>query len=206
MIDTDLKFEQHISSKIAKANSIAGLIRRSFSFLDGQLFKQLFTSFVRPHLEYCERVWSPHLRKDINRIESVQRRATKLVDGLRNLSYEERLRKLDLPTLAFRRLRGDMIELYKHHHLYDSRCLSSSFRPKCKPRHHDAQLARNFANDGVRGCQHNSFYYRTIQTWNELPRNVVSAGTLNSFKNRLDKYWKEHPMRFNHEQTKDEDS
>ena len=60
MIDSDMKFDQHISAKVKKANSIAGLIRRSFSFLDGLLFKQLFTTLVRPHLEYCQSVWSPH--------------------------------------------------------------------------------------------------------------------------------------------------
>ena len=63
--------EEHISSKVKKANSIMGLIRRSFSFLDCHLFKQLYITFVRPHLEYAQTVWAPHLMKYINIIENV---------------------------------------------------------------------------------------------------------------------------------------
>ena len=200
MIDSDMKFDQHISAKVKKANSIAGLIRRSFSFLDGLLFKQLFTTLVRPHLEYCQSVWSPHLKKDINLIESVQKRATKMIDSFKHLTYEERLRKLNMPTLVFRRLRGDMIEIFKHYQSYDRKSLSNCFRPRCAPgRRHNFQLERNFAKDGLRGVQHNSFYFRTIKTWNELPKAVVDSETLNTFKNRLDEHWKNHPLRFNYD-------
>ena len=79
-IDSELKFSDHLNMKVNKANSMAGLIRRSFDYLDGSLFRQLYTALVRPHLEYCQTVWAPHLQKDVNTIESVQRRATKLVD------------------------------------------------------------------------------------------------------------------------------
>ena len=84
------------------------------------MFKQLFTAIVRPHLEYANAVWNPFLQKHIISVENVQRRATKMVPGLRDLSYEARLRALKLPTLAYRRYRGDMIEMYKlSHGLYD---------------------------------------------------------------------------------------
>ena len=204
IFDSEMKFEQHINAKIKKANSMAGLIRRTFSFLDGNLFKRLFTTLVRPHLEYCQNVWSPHLKKRINLIEAVQKRATKLVDGLHNLTYEERLQELNLPTLVFRRLRGDMIELFKHHHSYDEECLSKWFRRRCKPaRCHNFPLERNFTSDGVRGVLHNSFYFRAIKTWNELPKDVVDAETLNEFKNRLDEHWNDHPLRYNYEYTQE---
>ena len=74
IIDMGLTFEEHIATKVKKANGIMGLIRRSFSFLDGETFKKLYTSFVRPHLEYANPVWSPHLRKHIRLLESVQKR------------------------------------------------------------------------------------------------------------------------------------
>ena len=80
-IDSKLNFEEHISSKVTKANALVGLIRRSFSFLNGTLFKLLFVSHLRSHLEYCQPVWSPYLKKQINMIENEQRRATKLFDG-----------------------------------------------------------------------------------------------------------------------------
>ena len=81
---------------------MVGLIQRSFSFLSPEMFKILYTTFVRPYLEYAQVVWSPKLCKHINLIESVQRRATKTVGALKNLSYEERLQFMNIPTLKFR--------------------------------------------------------------------------------------------------------
>jgi hypothetical protein len=125
IIDSRLSFEQHIASKINKANSIVGLIRRSFQFLDKAMFRQLFIANVRPHLEYADAIWNPFLKKHVTAVENVQRRATKMVPGLGNLTYEARLRTLNLPTLAYRRYRGDMIEMFKlTHGLYDEQVIS----------------------------------------------------------------------------------
>ena len=191
-IDSELKFDEHISNKVNKANAMVGLIRRSFSYLDGELFKKLYTCFVRPHLEYAQSIWQPHLIKQKKMIENVQIRATKLVDGFHDLSYEERLKKLNLPTLTYRRERGDMIEIYKHIHNYDEQIISSNFRRQLRPsRRHDFQLVENIPADGVRGKQHILFYFRNNRRWNELPANVVNAETINQFKNRLDEAWKE---------------
>ena len=203
VIDSELKFVEHISQKVKKANSMVGLIRRSFSFLSCQLFKVLYVAFVRPQLEYAQATWSPFLRKYVNMIENVQIRATKLVDGLSNLNYFERLRKLDLPTLAYRRERGDMIEMYKHFHAYDTETLSPKFRAKERSsRKHHFQLHHNIQRDGDYGIQANSFYYRTVKTWNELPKEVVNAVNINSFKNSLDVHWK--TKRFTYENPKSE--
>jgi len=117
-IDSNLSFAEHISSKVRVANAMVGLIRRSFSHLDGYSFKKMFSAFVRPHLEYAQSMWSPQLTKYISMLENVQIRATKLVDGYGYLDYSERLKRLNLPTLAYRRLRGDMIEVYKHFSKY----------------------------------------------------------------------------------------
>ena len=139
--------------------------------------------FVRTHLEYPQSVWSPHLTEHINTIVKVQMRATKLVDGLSDLDCEGRLRKLDLPTLVYRRSRGDMIELWKHFHAYDSSTLSHLFQPHDRTiRIHNYQLIWNEPKDGLRGLQANSFYYRTINTWNHLPKDVVSAKDIDNFK------------------------
>ena len=76
---------------------------------------------MRSHLEYGQSVWSPYKLKHIDALEAVQRRATKILPSLKNLCYAERLRKLSLPTLTYRRIRGDMIELYKiMHGIYSS--------------------------------------------------------------------------------------
>ena len=96
-----------------KANSIMGLIRRTYTYLNEQSFKDLFQALVRPHIEYAEAVWSPFKVGDIEKIENVQRRATKQVPTLKNMEYNERLKKLKMPTLKYRRMRRDMIEVFK---------------------------------------------------------------------------------------------
>ena len=91
IVDSDLTFEEHISSKIRSANVIVGLIRRSFSYLDCKSFMKMYT-FVRPHIEYSQSVWAPYLMKYINLLENVQIRATKIVGGISKLDYTERLK------------------------------------------------------------------------------------------------------------------
>ncbi|KAJ8040215.1 hypothetical protein HOLleu_14445 [Holothuria leucospilota] len=78
------------------------------SILDEQSLKLLFQALVRPQLEYAAAVWSPHFQRDIDAIENVQRRATRLIPSLKGLTYTERLKKLKLPILKYRRLRGDI--------------------------------------------------------------------------------------------------
>ena len=160
---------------------------------------KIFTAFVRPHLEYGQAIWSPYLRKYINLIENVQIRATKLVDGFGKLSYNERLSRLNLPTLAFRRLRGDMIETFKHFHKYDRNVLPTSFKPRSRlSRRHNFQIQPIVPKDGKRGLHKNSFYCRIDDVWNSLPSEVVDSPTVDIFKNRLDILWKQLPLRFDH--------
>ena len=85
-------------------------------FVNKETFNALYKSLVRPILEYCAPVWNPCKVKQIKTLESVQRRATKLVKELKNKSYTERLLFLDLPTLSYRRRRGDMITTFKMLH------------------------------------------------------------------------------------------
>ena len=197
VIDSQLSFDEHINLKIKKANAMVGLIRRTFTYLEPLFFKKLYVAFVRPHLEYAQSTWSPYLRKHINAIEKVQMRATKYVDGFSQLPYSERLQRLDLPTLAHRRKRGDMIEVFKHSASYDKTALSATMKFSTRPsRKHDRQIIRMEATDGVRGKQRNSFYYRTPATWNDLPRDVVESDSVTLFKQRLDAHWKNDEERF----------
>ena len=197
VIDSELTFEEHIAKQVKKANSILGVINRSFEHLSPTIFKILYTTFVRPHLEYAQSVWSPNLRKNINLIEGVQRRATKLVSVCRNMPYEERLCMLELPTLEFRRLFCDMVQVYKHLHYYDKNTLPNKLNTRTRPtRRHDYELTPNFGKDGFRGTQTNSFYFRTIASWNKLPKHVVNAKTVKLFKAKLNEAWKTHPKKF----------
>ena len=121
-VDPELKFSKHAEIQVNKADKIPrkilGMIRRSYEFLDVDTMKRLFVALVRPHLEFSNVAWSPKLAKDKNLIERVQRRATKLVPELKHLPYEDRLKRMKLPSLCYRRARGDMIEVYKYTHGY----------------------------------------------------------------------------------------
>ena len=76
----------------------------------------LFGALVWSHLEFGNVVWSPRLEKDKKLVEGVQRRATKIILGLKDLTYEQRLEKMKLPSMCYRRLRGDLIEMFKYTH------------------------------------------------------------------------------------------
>ena len=199
IFDASLQFEIHMKEKISKASSIFALIRRSYKYLNITTFKLLFKSLVRSHLEYASSVWSPWKIKYIDSIENVQRRATKQIPGFKNLSYEERLRRLKLPSLKFRRIRGDMIETYKilcniydpdvspNLKLYDED--SKRTRGNCK------KLRKERCNKTLRSM---SFPMRIINIWNSLPDYVINASSVNSFKNSLDKYWANQDMIYNY--------
>ena len=113
IMQNDLKWNSQCTKAVKTANRVLGMIRRSFSYLNKDIALHLYKTLVRPHLEYCVQAWRPHLKKDIELMEGVQRRATKLVPSMRNYSYEERLKLFGLTTLETRRIRGDLIEVFK---------------------------------------------------------------------------------------------
>ena len=98
----------------AKGNQILGLIRRNISYnMENTLIISLYKTIVRPHLEYCIQAWRPYHKKDIYELKIVHRRATKLLPELKHLCYERRLLERRLTTLETRRLRGDLIQVFK---------------------------------------------------------------------------------------------
>ena len=110
LIDPTLSFSSHCETQVGKANRILGMIRRAYSYLDNHSLVELYTSLVRPRLEYGYPAWSLLYKKDCNILENVQRRATKMVPALKDLPYEERLKSLKLPSLFYRRAQGDIID------------------------------------------------------------------------------------------------
>ena len=92
IFDNKLNFTEYISTKVTKANQIVGLIFRTFTFMNREMFLNLFKSLVRPYLEYATTTWSPIYKKDAIQTENVQRRATRLVTSLKHLSHSERLK------------------------------------------------------------------------------------------------------------------
>ncbi len=113
MIASSFKISQQCKEAAGKAKRMLGFMKRNFSFKNKDIILPLYDSLIRPHLEYAVQFWSPHLAKDIAKLEAVQRRATKMIPSLRNKSYEERLARLHLLSLEKRCLRGKLIECFK---------------------------------------------------------------------------------------------
>ena len=96
-----------------------GLIKRSYTYLDRNSFRYLFNALLRPYLEDCVSIWYPLLKKDEELIENALRRASKLIPGISNSSYADCLCAIDIPSMKYRRIRGDMIQVYKIFHCED---------------------------------------------------------------------------------------
>ena len=198
IIDKDLSFSQHMNDKINKANRIVGMIRGSFRYLTEETFLQLYKAIIRPHLEYANCIWYPCKKKDITQVENVQRRATKLIPSIKDLSYEERLKKLRLPTLTYRRARGDMIETYKMlSGEYDPE-VNNLLRPSTDSatRGHSKKLFLQRAEKTVRQSY---FTIRIVKLWNSLPSDVVTAPSLPSFERRFDRTMRNHEGVYNYQ-------
>ena len=187
-MDPLLKFDEHITRTVKKARSLSGMILRSITGRTSDILIPLFIGLVRPVLEYANPVWSPMYKKDIIRVESVQRHFTKRISGLNHLSYHERLRALNIPSLEYRRSRGDMIETYKIvHNIYDKLTTKTLFKKNdCITRTNSKKLFKPHCV--TKKFQH-FFSNRIINTWNSLPERIVNAESLNVFKNTLDRYW-----------------
>ena len=100
----DLKPSLQCNKAADKALKLLGLLKRTFRNINVRNFPFLYKTYIQPHLEYCVQLWSPYLVKDVNSLERVQRRATKLVKDISHLPYEDRLRILNLPSLYDRHL------------------------------------------------------------------------------------------------------
>jgi len=157
---------------------------------------------ICPWWNSCTHLWSSLIwnmatlygihfwKKDIELLESVQHRVTRMIPALRNLPYEDRLWKMDLPSLAYRRLRGDAIETYMYRHgIYNAD--SSALLPLAdesegvNTRGHSLKLLKRNCKKSIRG---NVLGFRIVNVWNSLPEDVVNASSVNAFKELFDRH------------------
>ena len=177
-MNANMKVSEQCRIAASKANQVLGMIRRNITYKDKSLIVPLYKAIVRPHLEYCIQAWNPHLRKDIDMLEKIQRRATKLIPGLRDLRCEERLKECGLTTLETRRLRGDQIEVFKILNGYENIDSNIFFEIKESKitRGHNYTLVKKQSRLDVRKY---SFSQRTINVWNKLSTDCVHASSVN---------------------------
>ena len=186
-VSNTMKPSKYVCERVKIANARVNLIRRNLEFKSADVVCKLYNAQVRPILEYCVSFAYPYLQKDIDRLEQVQRRATRLIPALKHLDYKDRLAALNMYSLKRRRLRGDMIHVYKLLYSDDLNWKKffrlSSDVSTAETRGHSLKLAKAQVRTQLYAS---SFSNRVVNYWNDLTESVVSAPSLETFKSRLD--------------------
>lgn len=175
IVSNDLKPSKHISSTVKKANSRLGMIRRCFSNRSPEVISNLYTTLIRPVLEYCSPAWSPWTKTDISEIDRVQRRCEKLCN-----------KHIEFQSLTERRTKYDLRETYKiinEAYVMDSNKFFN--RNVNNLRGHSQKLNVSRSRTDIRK---HFFSNRVIQQWNTLPDKIITAPNIDSFKEELEPY------------------
>jgi len=184
-VSADIKWEKQCIEAVKKANKMLGLIKKNFQDKSKETIMPLYKSLVRPHLEYCCQVWSQYLSKDINLIEGVQRKATKLIKDIKHLSYDERLENLGLSRLTTRRVRSDLIQTFKIINGIYKLDKSLFFEIDSGGRRgHSSKLFKKRSRLDIRKY---AFSNRTVDKWNSLTQDCINCTTINAFKCHIQK-------------------
>jgi hypothetical protein len=184
IVDFSLKFQSHIDKIIGKAYSRIGTLFRGFSCRNLSFLRLAYITYIRPIMEYASCVWSPHLLKDINALENVQRHFSKRIKAISELSYTERLALLDLEPLELRRLKCDLVMYFKIlNNLVSVPCDEHfTFSSVSNTRAGGYKITKPFCATNIFG---NMFFNRCVKAYNSLSDYVKTSTSLMMFKNRL---------------------
>jgi hypothetical protein len=192
LVSDDLKPAAQCAKAAKTATTVLGQISRSFRYRDKKIFLALYLRYVRPHLEFASQAWSPWYQKDIAVLEKVQKRAIGMINGLRQDSYEGKLKELGLQSLQERREEADLIMAYK---LINGKLpVKSDNWPKLvNERGRENPHVTRAAADGLRFVQpfartdrrKHFFTVRVCEQWNKLPLELKKSKNLGQFKKNL---------------------
>ena len=183
-IDEHLSFSKHINNIARKAHARCSLIMKCFQSKRLDCLVKAYVTYVRPLLEYNSPVWSPHWAKDIRTLERVQKRFSKKLPALHDLSYSERLERLGLERLEARRIRADLVLTYKIVSGLSELTLSDFFTLSnvTQTRGHMYKLCMpKFRTDVRKYC----FCFFFVAIWNDLPADKINFNSLASFTRTL---------------------
>ena len=181
LIDTSLKFHQHISTTVRKAAGLSQNLLKCTVCRSPDFMLTLFRSHIRPIIEYYSCLWHTRYLGDLRMLESVQRRWTKCIADMSNLDYRCRLRALNLFSVQGRLLRADMIQCWK---MFHGKCAVNAadlftLAPQAGTRGHRFKVCHSRPHTDVR---QRSFSVRCVGFWNSLPEQVVSETDFRTFK------------------------
>ena len=188
---TDMSWQKQIDKMTTKANRMLGLLRRNLRNCSQKIREQAYIGLVRPHLEYCSPVWSPHTKKDITRVESIQRRAARFVlqNYHRRESVSAMMQQLQWKSLEWRRQAASLVMLYKIQHnivAINPALYLSPMMPTTTRSFHPSKLQTITSRTQLYQF---SFFPRTVQLWNTLPGSVLTAPTVELIAKYIDSRW-----------------
>ena len=189
MINQNLDWEDHILKLCTTGRKLTAWILNVFYTRNKDVLLTLFNSLIRSRLEYCSQVWDPYQIKHIDAIEQVQRSFTRKIEFMGDLSYWDRLKKLNIMSLQRRREKNTLIFVWKikNDHvpneinlqfLYNQRKLKSQVVLKPMPK----------IRGKILSTYENSFVIKAGKLWNKLPATLTEIPELNLFRSKLDKY------------------
>jgi hypothetical protein len=187
LVTSNLSWSEHTSYVVKRANKIVYLLSKTFTKTTLAVTAKLIKSYVRPVLEFGHGVWAPNLKRDIDLLESVQRRATRIPFGRNRPEYSERISIMNLPLLSDRRKRGDVILVHQALTGDKNSSIKHLFplNDGGRTRGHDLKLAKDNFRTSAR---QNFITNRVFDVWNSLPVEVVTSKTPLGFKSRYDSY------------------